>query len=254
MPTKFPVKVWHNEPEELTPVDSESLEDAETRLGEYIDAHELHWRAPVKTHGELLALEEKGNVEGDLRFVEETKQFWSWNGVAKEWQEPLVTVLHWRPPVTKEAELPTEHNVTGDVRIVTETLTLWIWTGTEWKKPALSGTTTITESCTWSIAGTLTPGVVPGPFRKIETNETQHLLGIECVLGVGKSTLKLLHNGTGIAELTAVKAKTSVVEVKLVTPLSLATTDNLALEIVSAEESAAGLAFSAFIKHVATVV
>ncbi len=157
---------------------------------------------------------------------------------------------HWKRPVTERTELPTEGNEQGDVRMVVETKRLYFWNATpkEWET-FLGNAATTCETLTWSVAGALTVGLIPGPFIKVLAEEEQHLLGIECTLGVGTAELTLKHNGVAIGELTKIAGKVGAVAVTLTEPLVLASKDILTLEIVASAEGE-GMSFSAFVEHV----
>ncbi len=126
----FPLKEWHDAPNESTPVDTVSLNDAEQRLGAYTDAHELHWRAPVANFAAL----PEGEEDGDVRVTLDTGNIWRWDEGSKTWKLAGAEAGHWRAPVAKVANLPAEGNEDGDVRLVLEGALLYYWkeAGEEW--------------------------------------------------------------------------------------------------------------------------
>ncbi len=126
----FPLKEWHDAPNESTPVDTVSLNDAEQRLGAYTDAHELHWRAPVANFGAL----PEGEEEGDVRITLDTGNIYRWHEGSKTWKLLHAEAGHWKAPVAKVANLPAEGNENGDVRLVLEGAVLYWWkeAGEEW--------------------------------------------------------------------------------------------------------------------------
>lgn len=159
----------------------------------------------------------------------------------------------WKRSVAKVANLPVEGNEEGDVRLVRETQQLWMWdnVGKEWEP--LTGHVSTCESHTWAIAGVVTVGKIPGPFIKAVANETQHLLGIECITAAGKVTFTVKHNGAAIGELTGLVAEGGALTVTLAEPLALGSKDTLTLEI-TAVAGGEELAVSAFVEHIGLVV
>jgi hypothetical protein len=157
----------------------------------------------------------------------------------------------WRDAVAASGVLPSVGNQDGDVREVLSDHSVYIWNATAkaWERP----NTHMCETQTWSIAGAVSGGQIPGPFVKVLPNEVQKLLGIECRLGSGTATLTLKHNGVAIGELTAIKAEGGVVAITLAEPLALASKDTLTLE-VTATAGGEGMAFSAFVEHTGLVV
>lgn len=231
-----------------------------------------YWKPPVTKESELPV---GGNTIGDVRLVTETEQFFicvkTTGTVGEQWKEFVVAEHHWLAPVKKESELPTEKNVIGDVRVVTELNQLYICvktTGTvgeQWKQNISLAHAHTIESPTWSVSEKVVPGHLPGPFRKLASEETQTLIGIEIELGKGKGvgpeieySLERWNAETKewlpIPSLEKLKIKKE--EVKEVTGLSVAlhTKDRLRLNILSIVAEPEELSLSAFIEHIAKIV
>lgn len=225
------------------------------------------WRPPVTKESELPT---GGNTIGDVRLVKELAQFFvciSTSGsIAEQWEIYKVAPHHWMPPVTKESELPTTNNVLGDVRLVTELDVFFICIGTtgsiseQWIP---FGHTHTMEAATWVIAEKVASGIIPGPFRKLATSETQTLVGAEMELGKGKGAGEIEFNlerwdaeGTKawepIASLEKIKLKKEEVK-SIAVSVVLHDQDRLRLNILSVTAEAEGLALSAFVEHVARV-
>jgi hypothetical protein len=226
------------------------------------------WKPPVTKVSELPV---GSNTVGDVRLVTEVEQFYICIGttgtIEEQWKVFEVAAHHWLPPVTKESELPTTSNVVGDVRLVKELGEFFICiaiVGSISEQWISFGHTHAMETPTWVVAEKIAPGIIPGPFRKLATSETQTLLGIEAELGKGKGANEIEYNierwdaeGTKewapIAGLEKLKLKKE--EVKSVTGLSvvLHTKDRLRLNLLAVTAEAEGLALSAFVEHVAKV-
>lgn len=227
-----------------------------------------YWKPAVTKEAELPVA---NNVIGDVRLVTELGQFFicvaTVGSVSEQWHIFEVAPHHWMPPVVKESNLPTVGNVVGDVRVVTELNQLFICITTagsiaeQWTP---FGHVHTMETPTWVVAEKLSPGIIPGPFRKLATSETQTLIGAEYELGKGKGSNEIEFNverwdaeGTKewapIASLEKIKLKKE--EVKTVSGLTvtLHTKDRLRLNILSVAAEAEGLALSAFVEHVAKV-
>lgn len=225
------------------------------------------WKPPVTKESELPV---GGNAIGDVRLVTETEQFYiciSTTGTIEEqWKVFEVAARHWLAPVTKESELPTTSNVVGDVRLVEELKVFFICiatTGTiveQWTPFAHAHTM---ETPTWVVAEKVGAGIIPGPFRKLATSETQTLLGIEAELGKGKGANEIEYNierwdaegskeWAPLAGLEKLKLKKEEVASKTVS-IALHTKDRLRLNVLSVAAEPEGLALSAFVEHLAKV-
>jgi len=227
------------------------------------------WKSPFTKASELPV---GGNTIGDTRLVKETEQFYicvaTTGTVGEQWHIYEPAPHHWLAPVTKEAELPTTGNVVGDVRLVEELKGFFICfatTGTvseQWESFIHAHTI---ETLTWVVAEKVSSGVIPGPFRKLATNETQTLLSLEAELGKGKGSNEIEFSiehwndettkaWEPIAGLEKLKLKKE--EVKAYNPSSsvvLHTADRLRLNILATTAEVEGLALSAFIEHVAKI-
>jgi hypothetical protein len=221
------------------------------------------WQAPVATKAALEALTD--HEVGDARFVEETREVFVYLGGA--WKSLVTTPQHWLAPVVKESNLPITLNVIGDVRLVEELKQFFICYKTTGAAVAEQwepfGHVHTMEALTWVVAEKVAEGIIPGPFRKLATAETQTLIGIEVELAKGKGSNEIEYNverwdaeGTKewapIASLEKLKLKKE--EVKAVTvSVALHTKDRLRLHILTISSEPEGLALSAFIEHVAKV-
>jgi hypothetical protein len=225
------------------------------------------WKAPVAKESELPV---SGNTVGDVRLVTETDQFYicikTSGTVEEQWKVFEVAPHHWMPPVAKEANLPTVGNVKGDVRLVEELKQFYICiktTGSIGEQWSPFGHVHVMESPTWAVAEKVVSGIIPGPFRKLATEETQTLIGIEVELAKGKGANEIEYNierydAEGTKEWKPIpsleKLKIKKEEVKAVTvSVALHTKDRLRLNILSISAEPEGLALSAFIEHVAKV-
>lgn len=229
------------------------------------------WKQPVAKASELPVA---SNAIGDVRLVTETEQFYiciaTVGTVEEQWKEFEIAPHHWMPPVTKHSELPTVGNVLGDVRLVTEIHQFYTCIATvgtleeQWGQyvPLVHAHTM--ETPTWVIAEKVTAGIVPGPFRKLATEETQTLLGIEAELGKGKGANTIEYSverwdaeGTKewapVPGLEKLKLKKEEVASKAVS-IALHTKDRLRLNIESVSAEPEGLALTAFVEHVAKIV
>jgi hypothetical protein len=260
-PKEFTPFDWEDLPAESTPVDKEDLQEAERRLAKFASEFEIHWRAPVKKVSELY---KAPNVEkGDVAFVEEIHEIWYYSGV--EWFPILDALRFWKEPVAEEAALPVTGNVIGDVRLDIETFQFYICyntTGTvveQWKLFVPAAHTHTTETLTWSVAEALTtePEVIPGGFRRLATEEVQHLYEVEFELRKGTAELELKINGTAVkfeGGSTKAKVKEAAKALPLETPHTFAAKDKIELIVHSVSEEPEGLAFSAFVEHIAKAV
>lgn len=225
------------------------------------------WKPPVTKESELPV---GGNTVGDVRLVTETAQFYiciaTTGTVGEQWKVFEVAAHHWLSPVAKEAELPTTGNVVGDVRLVEELKEFFICiatTGTIGEQWGSFGRVHTMETPTWVVAEKLASGVIPGPFRKLATSETQTLIGIETELGKGKGSNEIEFNlerydAEGSKEWAPIpsieKLKLKKEEVKAVTvSVALHTKDRLRLNILAVTAEPEGLALSAFVEHVPKV-
>lgn len=261
-PLAFTAFTWEDLPAEGTPLDKEDLQEAERRLAEFATEYEIHWRSPVKKESELPKVEV---IKGDVFLVEETKELVVWTGA----EYVKLAVPYWQAPVTEEAKLPTENNTIGDVRLDLATNQFFICYATvgtieeQWKEFVSTDTSkhvhTI-ETLTWSVAEevTPTPEIVPGGFRRVAaaSEETAHLYEVEASLLKGEAEFELLvegtpvkHGGSSVFKVTT-EAKAFVIE----TPPSLVAKDKLELVVVSVAEEPSGLAFSAFVEHIAKAI
>lgn len=227
------------------------------------------WKSPVTKESELPV---GGNTVGDVRLVTETSQFYicvkTTGTVGEQWKIFEQAPHHWMPPVAKESELPTVGNVLGDVRLVESERSFYICvktTGTITEQWSARSHTHTMETPTWVVAEKVAPGVIPGPFRKLATEETQTLLGIEVELGKGKGLNEIeysveRYDAEGTKEWKPIpsleKLKLKKEEVKAVSGLEviLHTKDRLRLNILSTVSEPEGLALSAFVQHVSKVV
>jgi hypothetical protein len=225
------------------------------------------WKSPFAKASELPV---SGNTIGDVRLVKEIGQLYiciaTTGTVGEQWKEFEVAAHHWLAPVAKETNLPTTGNVVGDVRLVEELKEFFICIATsgsiaeQWSS---FGHTHIMETPTWVVAEKVSSGIIPGPFRKLATNETQTLVGIEIELGKGKGANEIeysleRYDAEGTKEWKAIpsleKLKLKKEEVKAVTvSVALHTKDRLRLNILTISSEPEGLALSAFIEHVAKV-
>jgi hypothetical protein len=260
-PLTFTAFDWEDLPSEGTPLDKEDLQEVEHRLAKFATEFEIHWRAPVKKVSELY---KAPNVEkGDVAFVEEIKEIWYYTGT--EWAAVIDALRFWKEPVGKAAELPVTGNAIGDVRVDIETEQIYICfntTGTvaeQWKIFTPTSHAHTMETLTWSVAEALVtePEVIPGGFRRLATSETQTLTEVEFELAKGKAELELKINGTAVkfeGGSTKVKVKTAAEALPLETPHVFAAKDKIELIVHSVSEEPEGLAFSAFVEHVAKAV
>ena len=196
-----------------------------------------------------------------MALVEETRELYFYTGT--EW-DPLA-IPHWKGPVANEAELPTLGNIIGDVRVDLETYQFYICYATsgsiaeQWKLfvPTLHAHTI--ETLTWSVAEALTtePESIPGGFRRLAAEETQKLYEVEFELRKGKAELELKVNGAAVkfeGGSTKVKVKEAAEHLKLETSYAFAAKDKIELVVFSISEEPEGLAFSAFVEHIAKAV
>lgn len=273
---RFPVKKESELPKvEVTKGDIFLVEELKELLlyngAEYVKLNTFvpFWKSPVTKESELPV---GGNVIGDVRLVKETAQLYiciaTVGTVGEQWKIFEVAPHHWMPPVKKEAELPTVGNVLGDVRLVEELASFFICiktTGTIAEQWKARSHVHMMETPTWVVAEKVAAGIIPGPFRKLATEETQTLLGIEVELGKGKGANEIEYNverydAEGTKEWKPIpsleKLKLKKEEVKSVSGLEviLHTKDRLRLNILSTTSEPEGLALSAFVQHVAKVV
>ena len=227
------------------------------------------WKAPFAQASELPV---GGNTVGDVRLVKETGQFYiciaPTGTVEEQWHIFEPAAHHWLAPVTKELELPTTNNVVGDVRLVKELKEFFICfatTGSIVEQWSPFGHTHTMETPTWVVAEKVASGIVPGPFRKLATEETQTLIGIEAELGKGKGANEIEYNverydAEGTKEWKPIpsleKLKLKKEEVKAISGLSVAlhTKDRLRLNVLSTSSEPEGLALTVFVEHVAKVI
>ena len=226
-----------------------------------------HWKSPVTKETELPVA---NNTKGDVRLVTETEQFYicfnTTGTVSEQWKVFEPAPHHWMPPVKKESELPTAGNVKGDVRLVEELKQLYFCiktTGTIEEQWSSFGHVHTMEAPTWVIAEQVSAGIIPGPFRKLATEEIQTLIGIEVELGKGKGANEIEYNlerydAEGTKEWKPIpsleKLKLKKEEVKAVAvSVALHTKDRLRLNVLSVSAEPEGFALSAFVEHLAKV-
>jgi hypothetical protein len=156
---------------------------------------------------------------------------------------------HWKRPVTKFSELPTEGNEEGDTRMVVETRRIYFWDATadDWE-PLVA---TMWIPATWSIADAVTVGTLPGPFTRLAPNEEQKLVYAECTLAEGEVKLTLKHNGVAVVWLKEMVLKEGETLALTGAELALGNKDTLTLDIEEASGTAKGFALTAFIEHIA---
>lgn len=260
-PKEFTPFDWEDLPAESTPLDKEDLQETERRLAKFAAEFEIHWRKPVTKVSELY---KSPNVEaGDVAFVSEIHELWYYNGT--EWKPMVDALRFWKEPVAKASELPVTGNTIGDVRLDLETEQFYVCfntTGTvveQWKIFAPTAHVHTIETLTWSVAEALTtePEVVPGGFRRLGTEETQKLTEVEFELRKGTAELELKINGTAVkfeGGSTKAKVKEAAEALPLETPHTFASKDKIELVVHSVSEEPEGLAFSAFVEHIAKAV
>jgi hypothetical protein len=261
-PLTFTLFPWQDSPSTSTPYDKESAQSLEKRLSEFTEKYEVHWRKPVN---KSVNLYKAPNVEkGDVAFAEEQKELYYYTGA--EWKTMAAFIPFWKSVVKKETELPTAGNTIGDIRLTTETPKEQFFicyktsggaVAEQWKEytptPRHAHST---ETLTWSVAGELAEGAIPGGFRRLATEETATLYEIEFELTKGEAELELKVGGTAVTFTGAtkkIKVKEAAEALAVETPLALTSKAKIELIVSTVTSTPEGLALSAFAAHISQV-